>query len=131
MEIFMIKYLFTMALPIFSLPSAPIDSERIPQPYTQQWTSFYKETIVSALLFNMAVEYMVDFGKYVVNIKCRKFKRTDKYPYESRYASLLYFLFTCFSYGFAMPFLIVITFFIICAIFMMDKFLLRYFFIPE
>lgn len=55
-------------------------------------------------------------------------KRQEVYPLHRRYAFLLKTMFTCFTFGFAIPMLYLVAFCVFLTQFILDKLLLTYFY---
>lgn len=107
------------------------DTRHVPQPFTSEWLIFYFATIVSSLSTTVAEEYLLPFF-WLIYLKIRGRKtRTVVYPYISRNATILLLLITCFSYGFALPFLFVVTLNLLIVIYLLDRILIRYYYIVE
>jgi len=52
----------------------------------------------------------------------------EEFPFVRRYATILSTVFICFTYGFGIPLLFIVTFFIILVQYILDKLLITYYF---
>lgn len=112
------------------------DNDYLPRPFTPKWLVFYGSMIKTSMILSNLMPYMGILIKIAIRRCCLCCKRKNykpnthlnpEFPLVRRYAFLLRTMFTCFTYGFAIPTLFLVAFVVIVIQYFLDKLLITFF----
>jgi hypothetical protein len=131
MAIFLMSYYNTGLLLIIRFENKNI----LPCIFTPKWLVFYGKMIVTSLILSNFMPYLGPIIKSVVRRGCFCCKKSkikthlnEDFPMVKRYAAILKTVFICFTYGFAIPMLFVVAFFVLFVQFFLDKLLVAFYY---
>ena len=132
--IFILSYL---SLGILIMRRYSDDFYFLPADYTKHWLIFYGKMIGTQMLMSNLLQYLGPMFKILFKrgcccCKCKGYKLNknlnQEFSFERRYGTVLTTVFTCFTYGYAIPMLFIMASFVFFLQFVLDKMLITFYY---
>jgi hypothetical protein len=112
-------------------------NHRVPPDFTRDWLQFYGQILTVQMMMSNLLQYIGPVIKVLIRRGCcccvRKNYKLNKnnnsvFSFERRYGTLITTVFTCFTYGLAIPTLFLTASVVFWIQFFLDKILITYYY---